>query len=83
VRTAVQVATVLERVSPRQWRLLIWYVQGYSDAEVASWLQTTPAAVRVARHGAYRALRAQLCPLAATVAATPTPQEENNFLGRV
>jgi DNA-binding CsgD family transcriptional regulator len=80
-RTAAHVAAVLARVSQRQQQLLIWYMQGYTDTQVAIWLQTTPEAVRVARHGAYRALRAQLCPLAATAAATATPQEGKNFLG--
>ena len=61
-RTAEQVETVFELVSLRQKSLLAWYAQGYSDAEVAGWLTTTPQAVRVARHGAYRALRTQLCP---------------------
>ena len=60
-RTAAHVAAVLARVSPRQRRLLTWYAQGYTDAQVAVWLTTTPEAVRVARHGAYRALRTQLC----------------------
>jgi len=60
-RTATHVAAVLARVAPRQRRLLAWYAQGYADTQVAVWLQTTPQAVRVARHGAYRALRAQLC----------------------
>src|SRR5262249_51790876 len=60
-RTAEHVAAVLERVAPRQRRLLEWYAQGYADAQVAAWLKTTPEAVRVTRHGAYRVLRAQLC----------------------
>ena len=30
-RTAAHVATVLERVAPRQRRLLAWYAQGYED----------------------------------------------------
>jgi hypothetical protein len=61
-RMAEQVEAMLELVSPRQRSLLAWYAQGYSDAEVAGWLTTTPQAVRVARQGAYRALRTQLCP---------------------
>jgi DNA-directed RNA polymerase specialized sigma24 family protein len=63
-RTAQHVADILARVSPRQRCLLTWYAQGFSDAEVAGWLTTTPQAVRVARHAAYRALRTQLCPSA-------------------
>src|SRR5262249_27514882 len=59
-RTAQHVTAVLERVSPSQHRLLAWYAQGYADTQVAAWLKTTPEAVRVARHGAYCALRAQL-----------------------
>jgi DNA-binding CsgD family transcriptional regulator len=78
-RTAAQVATVLAQVAPRQRQILGWYAQGYSDAEVAGWLTTTPQAVRVARQGAYRALRAQLCPLAATAAVTAAPQEGKIF----
>ena len=61
-RTARHVADVLERVSPRQCCLLEWYAQGYGDAQVATWLGTSPQAVRMARHGAYRTLRAQLHP---------------------
>src|SRR5262245_61601735 len=76
-RTAEQVAAVLAQVAPRQRRILAWYAQGYSDTQVAAWVTTTPQAVRVARHGAYRTLRAQLCPLEATAAATPPPEEKN------
>lgn len=61
-RTTEQVATVLALLAGRQQRLLEWYAQGWPDAQVAAWLQTTPQAVRVARHEAYRALRARLCP---------------------
>ena len=61
VRTAEHVAAVLVRVAPRQRRILAWYAQGYEDQQVAAWLKTTPEAVRVARHGAYCALRAQFC----------------------
>jgi hypothetical protein len=46
----------------RQQQLLVWYAQGVDDAQVAVWLRTTPQAVRVARHSAYRALRMQRCP---------------------
>jgi DNA-binding NarL/FixJ family response regulator len=60
-RTAEHVADVLERVSPRQCYLLEWFAEGYADSQVAAWLQTTPQAVRVARHNAYRALRVQRC----------------------
>ena len=85
VRTAQHVAAVLEQVSPRQRRLLVWYAQGYADTQVAAWFATTPEAVRVARHGAYRALRAQfrlsdhLSEKA--VFQPPAPQESKNFLG--
>jgi hypothetical protein len=61
-RTAQQVADLLERAAPRQCHLLGWYAQGYDDTQVAAWLGTTSQAVRVARPGVYRALRAQLCP---------------------
>ena len=61
-RTSEHLADVLARVAPRQRRLLEWFAQGYEDAQVAAWLQTTPQAVRAARHSAYRALRAQLRP---------------------
>jgi hypothetical protein len=61
-RTADHLADVLTRVAPRQRRLLAWFAQGYTDAQVAAWLHTTPEAVRAARHSAYRALRAQLRP---------------------
>jgi hypothetical protein len=58
-RTAEHVAAVLARVAPRQRHILAWYAQGYADVQVATSLKTTPEVVRVARHGAYRALRAQ------------------------
>jgi hypothetical protein len=82
-RTAAQVATVLGLVSPRQQQLLAWYAQGYSDVEVAGWLTTTPEAVRVARHSAYCALRAQLCPSTHLdrQGRTPAPREAKNVLG--
>jgi DNA-binding CsgD family transcriptional regulator len=80
-RTAARVAAVLARVTPRQRRLLAWYAQGYADTQVAAWLQTTPEAVRVARHGAYRALRAQLCLMETTTAATSTPEGREHFFG--
>jgi DNA-binding CsgD family transcriptional regulator len=81
-RTAEHVATVLARVSPRQRRLLAWYAQGYTDVQVAAWLRMTPHAVRKARHGAYRALRTQLClPEHRQRAAAPTTPEKN-FAGR-
>jgi DNA-binding CsgD family transcriptional regulator len=82
-RTAEHVAAVLARVSPRQRQLLAWYAQGYSDAEVAGWLTTTPQAVRVARHGAYRALRMQLCPSTrlSRRSQTPAPKRAKNLLG--
>jgi DNA-binding CsgD family transcriptional regulator len=57
--TAEHVAAVLARMAPRQRRLLAWYAQGYTDAQVAARLTTTPEEVRVARRGAYRALQAQ------------------------
>jgi DNA-directed RNA polymerase specialized sigma24 family protein len=57
-----QVEDLLERIPPRQYRLLVWFAQGYTDAEVAAWLQTTPPAVRVARHRLLRTLRASLGP---------------------
>jgi hypothetical protein len=81
--SAAHVATVLERVAPRQRRLLAWYAQGYEDQQVAAWLKTTPQAIRVARHGAYRALRAQLR-LSDHLSKrrgfrTPAPQESKNF----
>jgi DNA-binding CsgD family transcriptional regulator len=60
--TAQHVRAVLARVSPRQRHILAWYAQGYGDQQVAAWLNTTPEAVRVARHTTYRGLRAQLCP---------------------
>lgn len=60
--TTQYVTDLLAHVSPRQRRLLEWYAAGVEDVQVAVWLQTTPQAVRVARHGAYRALRTQLCP---------------------
>jgi hypothetical protein len=63
-RTAEHVATVLERVAPRQRHILAWYAQGYEDQQVATWLKTMPEAVRVARHNTYRGLRVQLCPSA-------------------
>lgn len=56
---AQRVADMLEWVSPHQRCLLTWYVQGYDDMQVAAWLGTTPLAVRVGRHSAYRTLRAQ------------------------
>ena len=58
-RTAQRVADLLERVSLRQRSLLAWFLQGYNDTQVAAWLETTPLAVRVGRHSAYRTLRAQ------------------------
>jgi hypothetical protein len=60
MRTARQVADVLERVSPRQRHLLAWYAQGYDDTQVAACLETAPQAVQVVRHSAYCALWAQL-----------------------
>ena len=77
-RTAEHVTTVLERVAPRQRRLLTWYAQGYADTQMAAWLKTTPEAVRVARHSAYRALRAQFH--SSSRGHYPVPQERNNFL---
>ena len=62
VRNAEHIADVLALVAPRQRRLLEWFAQGYEDAQVAAWLQTTPQAVRAARHSAYRVLRAHLRP---------------------
>src|SRR5438093_4529027 len=81
-RTAQHVAAVLEQASPRQHRLLAWYAQGYADAQVAAWLTTTPQAVRVARHGAYRALRAQLCPPGhlSRAQVSPTPAHQGRVV---
>jgi hypothetical protein len=58
-RPAQQVADLLEQVSLRQRRLLEWFLQGYDDAQVATWLGTTPQAVRMARYSTYCVLRAQ------------------------
>jgi hypothetical protein len=58
-RPAQQVADILERVSPRQRRLLEWFIQGYDDTQSAAWLGTTPQAVRMARYSTYCVLRAQ------------------------
>ena len=78
-RTAQYATAVLERVSPRQRRLLAWYAQGYADTQVAAWLKTTPQAVRTARHGAYHALRAQLHLTEGGRRNRPSPPGENNF----
>jgi len=59
--TAAHVAAVLAQVPPRQRQILTWYAQGYTDVQVAARLEMTPPAIRKARHGAYRALRTQLC----------------------
>ena len=59
-RTTQHMADLLERASPRQRQLLEWFAQGCEDTEVATWLRTTPQAVRVARHSAYCTLRDQL-----------------------
>jgi FixJ family two-component response regulator len=77
-RTVEHIAAVLEHVAPRQRRLLAWYAQGYEDQQVAAWLKTTPQAVRVARHGAYCALRAQFH--SSNSGHCSVPQERNNFL---
>src|SRR5262245_35542036 len=61
--TTQQVGAVLEGTPPRERQLLHWFALGYDDAHVAVWLQTSPAAIRVRRHAAYRALRARLTPL--------------------
>jgi DNA-directed RNA polymerase specialized sigma24 family protein len=58
-RPVQQVTDLLERVSLRQRRILEWFIHGYDDAQVASWLETTPQAVRMARYSAYCVLRAQ------------------------
>jgi len=83
-RTTAHIAAVLERVAPRQRRLLTWYAQGYEDVQVAAWLKTTPEAVRVARHSAYHALRAQFHLSdhlsKETEFQPPAPQESKNFL---
>jgi DNA-binding CsgD family transcriptional regulator len=83
-RTAQHDADVLTLVSPRQRHILAWYAQGYEDQQVAAWLQTTPEAVRVARHTTYRSLRAQLYPSARlrkdAGVPSPSPQENKNFL---
>jgi hypothetical protein len=34
-------------VSLQQRRLLVWFLQGYDDTQVAAWLGTTPLAVRL------------------------------------
>jgi hypothetical protein len=62
-RIARHIMDLLERVSPRQCRLLEWRRQGYDDTQIVAWLQTTPQAVCVQRHRLMRTLRAQLCPL--------------------
>jgi len=77
-RTAEHITAMLARVSPRQQQLLAWHSQDYTDAQVAVWLKTTPEAVRVARHGAYCALRAQFRSLSSR--HCPVPQGRNNFL---
>jgi len=58
-RTARQAANLLERVSPHQRCLLAGWVQGYDDTQLAVRLGTTPQAIRVARHRAYRVLQSQ------------------------
>ena len=80
-RTVRHVTAVLEQVSSRQRQLLEWYAQGYEDTQVAVWLQTTPQAVRVARHGAYCALRAKTYPPADSGRRHPGPPQRNKFLG--
>ena len=77
-RTAAHIGAVLEHVAPRQRRLLAWYAQGYEDRQVATWLTTTPEAVRVARHSAYCALRAQF--RLSSRGYSPSHHERNNFL---
>ena len=77
-RTAEHVATVLACVPPRQRRLLAWYSQGYTDVQIAAWLEMTPQAVRQARHRATGALRTPLClPEPRQIAAAPTTPEKN------
>ena len=61
-----QVGDALEGTSPRERQLLQWFTLGYDDTQVASWLQTSPAAIRVRRHAAYRTLRARMAPASST-----------------
>jgi hypothetical protein len=61
-RITQQVADVLERIPPCQQQLLKWQIQGYNDTQIATWLQTTPQAIRVKRHRLIHTLRAQLYP---------------------
>lgn len=56
-RASHHVADVLRLATPQQRRLLVWFIQGYDDGQVAGWLGTTPHAVRQARYAAYVALR--------------------------
>jgi FixJ family two-component response regulator len=55
--TVRQMTDLLASVPPRQRQLLEWFVQGYTDTEVAVHLGTTPHAVRQARYATYVALR--------------------------
>jgi hypothetical protein len=55
--TAREVADLLAAVPSRQRHLLVWFVQGYADTEVATHIGTTPHAVRQARYATYVALR--------------------------
>jgi DNA-binding CsgD family transcriptional regulator len=71
--TAEQVAGVLTQVAPRQRQIMAWYAQGYTDVQVAAWLEMTPHAIRKTRHRAYRVLRTQLClPEHLQTATSPT-----------
>jgi hypothetical protein len=55
--TTRQVADMLEQATPHQRQLLLWFVHGYDDAQVAARLGTTPHAVRQARYVIYVDLR--------------------------
>ena len=58
--TTRAVADLLATMPPHQCQLLEWFVQGYTDTEVAAYLGTTPHAVRQARYATYVALRQQV-----------------------
>jgi hypothetical protein len=58
--TMTAVTAVLEQVPTRQRRLLQWFLAGYPDAQVATWLRTTPQAVRKARSMTYRTIQHQV-----------------------
>lgn len=58
--TARQIEEVFDRLSPPQRQLLLWFMQGYADTQVATWRRTTPDAIRQARSATYRRLRQEL-----------------------